>query len=349
MKRIYFKILIISILTAMFTFVFSSCEKWTETESIELNQPNIQEQNPEMYNIYLTNLRNYRLSNHKQVIVWYDNSVSVPVSRADHISALPDSIDMVVLTSPDNLSDSNMEDMSSAQTDKGMKFLYTIDYDATKASYDQAVMDGKEPANAEDEDPFMTYLVKYIENQMNIVTKYPYDGIIISYKGKSPLGLNYNQLIEMQKYQDTLINAVSNWKKNNVDKLLLFRGFPDNLIDKTILSDCKYIIIDGSDKSTQSSDELIFQARRSSIEGVPTDRFIFEVSTSSLEVDDEITGYFSDNVAITEMANAIYKNDDDMVKAGLGIYNVKNDYYHPYQDYQYTRKALNIMNPTPKK
>ncbi|MFA6676708.1 MAG: glycoside hydrolase family 18 [Bacteroidales bacterium] len=349
MKKIYFKILTISILAVMLTSVFSSCDKWTETESIDLNQPNIQEQNPEMYNTYLANLRDYRLSDHKQVLVWYDNSVEVPVSRADHISALPDSIDMVVLTSPDNLSDYNLEDMSIAQTDKGMKFLYAIDYDATKASYDQAVMDGIEPANAEDEDPFMTYLVKYVDNQMSIFTKYSYDGLIMSYKGKSPLGLNYNQLTEIQKYQDVLLNALSNWKSNNADKMLLFRGYPDNLIDKSILSDCEYIIIDGSDNSTQSAEALIFQARRSSVEGVPTDRFIFEVSTFSLESDDNVTGYFSDDVAITEMANNIYTNEDDIVKAGLGISNVKNDYYHPYQDYQYTRKALNIMNPTPKK
>ena len=76
---------------------FVSCDDWTDVESIDIKQPNIEEQNPELYTKYLENLRQYKESEHKIVYVQFDNTHKGYQSRADHLTDLPDSIDIISL------------------------------------------------------------------------------------------------------------------------------------------------------------------------------------------------------------------------------------------------------------
>ena len=94
---------------------FVSCDDWTDVESIDIKQPNIEEQNPELYTKYLENLRQYKESEHKQVYAWFNNSEKSPFSLAHHLKSPPDSIDAVSLNYPDNLSDWEIKEISDIQ------------------------------------------------------------------------------------------------------------------------------------------------------------------------------------------------------------------------------------------
>ena len=70
-----------------------------------------------------------------------------------------------------------------------------------------------------------------------------FDGMITEYKGNNPIYMSAEQKAEAKKYQDIFFSAVLTWKTANADKLLTFQGYPENLIEQTILTNCKHIIL----------------------------------------------------------------------------------------------------------
>ena len=78
----------------------SACSEWTETESIVLEENGVNQQNPAAYAKYLENLANYKKSDHKVTYGWFDNSEKTPYTRGQHLADVPDSLDAVVLNTP---------------------------------------------------------------------------------------------------------------------------------------------------------------------------------------------------------------------------------------------------------
>lgn len=109
-KKLNFKFIFIVL---SLSIVFTSCSDWTETSSVDLIESNIETDNPELYAQYLSNLREYRNKEHKTVYVWFDNVKDMPKSRGEQISAIPDSVDIVNLVNPDDLSSWVISDMES--------------------------------------------------------------------------------------------------------------------------------------------------------------------------------------------------------------------------------------------
>ena len=158
----------------------------TDVEAVKVVSPNIEQQNPQLYAQYLTNLRAYKNSDHQVVITYFDNSAKVSTNQSQRISALPDSIDYVCLSAPQNLSDLEKKEMKEAQTKKGTKFMYSIDFDAIKLVYDTrkadfyAVPDNKKK-------PYMelnTFLVDSVQTALSYYDKNVFDAIVFAYNGK---------------------------------------------------------------------------------------------------------------------------------------------------------------------
>ena len=76
--------------------LMASCSDWTETESVTIKYPDLKTDAPELYEQYMQSLREYRGSDHKVVIAKFDNKLTAPSGQAEHINALPDSIDYVM-------------------------------------------------------------------------------------------------------------------------------------------------------------------------------------------------------------------------------------------------------------
>ena len=63
------KKILLSVLFLSFIGVFTSCDDWTNPESMSIETPDIQAGNNASYQLYLENLRNYKKSYHKTDIL----------------------------------------------------------------------------------------------------------------------------------------------------------------------------------------------------------------------------------------------------------------------------------------
>lgn len=326
---------------------FSSCNDWTETESLTIVDPNIKEQNPELYARYLEDLRNYKNSHHKIVYAWFDNSRKSPSSRGHHINDLPDSIDVVVMMYPDSLIDRELDEINTVRQDKGTKFIFTLSYDAIKSNYEAMVkaIEESESETTEETKDFISYLVDTLQYTLKLVDKYNYDGIAVGYNGKSTIHMTDKEKEEYVSNEKAYIGIVSIWINSHKDKVVVFEGKPQNLVDKTILSLCKHIIIPTSTLTNGSA--INYNIQLANVNGVPSDRFIITAATASINVTDTKTGYWTDGTrALTSSATWAAATYSDFTIAGLGILNINNDYFNIIYTYEYSKKAIDILNPS---
>lgn len=332
---------------------FTACSDWTEVESVAINEADIAKQNPALYAGYLQNLRNYKESGHKVMITWFNNSNKVPLSRADHTDVLPDSIDIVSLLHPANPAQFELDEMEKVRSEKGTKFVYDMNFEAIKLVYETMVADMEAGMEAEASKPeipaFVDFLVDTVNQILPLARKYGYDGIIVGYRGKNILYMDEAEKQLYTAYEKAFIGIAEDWHERNKDKMILFEGYPQNLLDKSILEKSRYIIIPSTDAG--NSAKLTYNTMAANVEGVPSDRYIVSVETVSLDKEDVKTGYWADGVtrAVTGASRWVMQSHDGYSVAGLGIKNVNNDYFNVARIYSYTRDAISMMNPSPKK
>ncbi len=345
-KKLTFKLLIAVFSLAM---VVTSCDDWTDTESINLIESDIEKDNPELYAKYLASLRNYRNSDHKVTYVWFDNTKEMPKSRGEQIKALPDSIDVVNLTNPDELSSWVISDMESARKDKGMKFVFTVSYPDLEKEYEQYLLQEPKAAEAE-EDAFLAYAADFVDRNLALVNKYGYDGISVLFYGMKTSHLSEAAKNAYLAREAAFMSKVNSWVENNPNKLFIFEGYPQNLTDKSVLQKSKFIVI--RTETLKYATGLTHQVLLSIEDGVPTDRFVVTVSAKSLDPSDDKTGYYTNanNELVSSMpiaAEWVDSRESAFTKAGLGILNAQNDYYNLSNSYQNIRHAISTMNPSP--
>lgn len=331
-------ILLLSIITGVFSF--TSCSDWNDDESVDINLP----ANP-AYAKYLENLRAYKNSDHKSVYAWFDNSEKAPSSRGQHMSDVPDSVDVVVLMYPDLLAEFEIKDMQTLQNDKGTKVLYTVSYDVIKKAYDQMVKDETEKDENYVAPEFLTYLPEKVQDLLSLSVNYNYDGIIVGYQGQSTVYMTAEEKAAYIANQEAFLNQISTWYNSNKGKILVYEGSPQFLENKLLLASCKHIIL--NTMSVISADALSVKISEAMVADVPADRFIVKASTTSLDTSDKKTGYYGDDRALIEAAYWVTNTENGYDKAGLGIYNIQNDYYNITKVYQYAKESINIMNPAP--
>ena len=322
-------------LAAFSVLALSAC---SDMESINLEEQGIDEQYPEQYAKYLNNLREYKNSGHKIVYGWFDNSEKVPFSRGQHISDVPDSLDAVIVMTPE-LEAFELEDIASVH-EKGTKVLYSISYDNILKEYTDKVKEGTETGE------FPAYLSAELDRLIALET--PFDGIVAEYCGKNPIYMSEADKTAAKVNQDAFFGVITKWKDANKGKRLVFKGYPANLIGQSVLSSCEHIILITNDVTDAA--QLGIEALQALIaEGVPSDRFIVSASTVSLDATDKNTGYYNSLRALSEAAYWVTEPSAEFTKAGMAIENMQNDYYNATNTYQYVREAINIMNPAPKK
>lgn len=135
---------LIVICLVIFSAFFVSCSDWTDTKVTDTQKPNLETQNPKAYAEYLENLRNYKAGDHKIVYATFDNNPDEKASRAYNIASIPDSVDIVSLIHPYDLSQANVDEMEDVQEDKATKFLLNINFDAISYEHQQMMADYEE-------------------------------------------------------------------------------------------------------------------------------------------------------------------------------------------------------------
>ena len=237
-----------------------SCSDWTDPESINIHTPSMEEQNPELYAQYLESLNNFKATDHQVVIVSVNNVSTVTTSRSQHLTDMPDSLDYICLNNTMEVNQANISEMKEVRR-LGTKVLGLVDFDAIESTWKKILEE--EAANAvpnpesdetengeegeetvDDATRFIEYCKSEVAKQIAASNALDVDGIVVNYTG-----FDLNSLVEENEIaaetarQGAFFDAVANWKVANTNKDLLFKGSPQNVIGKNLLSDCKYIIV----------------------------------------------------------------------------------------------------------
>lgn len=340
------KINILSLLTVVFALFLSSCSDWTETESVAIVEPDIKKQNPELYGRYLDNLKAYKASDHKVLYAWFNNSEKVPFNRSQHVENLPDSIDVVVLTHPDNLTDSELSEINTLRNDKGTKFFFPFSYDAVKLKYDTMLKEWEEAGKVTPEPKgFAFFLTDTLQYTFKVADKYDYDGIVFRFNGKSLIHLDVKQKEEQTLLEDLFIGIIRAWMNNDKDKIVVFEGKPQNLLNKPFLQECRHIVLPMPVATNASN--IMYNVLSACEEGVPVDRFVITTETTSVDPADTKTGYWTDGTrSLISTATWAAASYNDFSIAGLAVYSVNNDYFNLQHVYGFTKAAIDILNPS---
>lgn len=101
--------------------LLTGCSDCTRPESIDFHYTTLEEKNPALYEAYYKSIREYRDSEHKIVIAKFDNKATAPEGKAEHINALPDSVDFIILQNASVVSETIKAEMQEVRELKGQK------------------------------------------------------------------------------------------------------------------------------------------------------------------------------------------------------------------------------------
>lgn len=314
----------------------SSCD-WTDPEPVDVKYDQISEADPDAYQKYLENLRAYRANGHKKAYAWFANKTSFS-SQAHRVSAVPDSIDVLVLTAPHAVSQAALDEINDKRSNTGMQMAYVIDYAAIRKAWDlKKELETPEAPVAE----WNTFLADSLSTAMGYFNNGGFDRLIASYDGKNMSMASDADKAAYQADQETFLNPFVAWKKSHNDKGFDFIGIPSNVLDASFFDNVGVIFLSESQKATNVN-ELDFLISRNSTAGVPTDRFAMIAALPVLDETQASVGFWGNTYSTWQVAR--WARVTDGVKA-MGMTNLADDYYHPTFIYPVCRQAIQILNP----
>ncbi len=313
----------------------------TDMESLDIKVTTPADRDPGQYAKYVDNLLGYKASDHKVTYAFFDNGIKAPFSQGQHITALPDSVDYVVMAEP-QLADFELSDIASVHA-KGTEVLFSVSYDDILAAYEDIVKEAEADSTMAAPEPFTDYLRRELDARISGTDGF--DGLLFRFTGKDPVFLEDEELEEYSAAQAVLLDAVTAWRSQGGAREIVFMGLPQNLVDRTVLSDCRHIILDGAKASDEAQLELMVS--KALVSGVPGDRFVIGVSTVSLSAADTDTGWWGSSRALDRVASWVTEEAADHLRAGIAVYEAQNDYYATSGSYTFLRRAIETMNPSP--
>lgn len=314
----------------------TSCDDWTETESLNITNNTIEQ--AEGYDAYLANLREYRNTNHKQVYAWYNIPSTGPTNQSQRLSAVPDSVDVIVLENPVQLSDFTKEEITKVRENKGMKVVYVVDFDAIKTVYTLR-------KEVQEVPEFTTFL----QDSLSVATSYAdannLDGIIFAYNGKDTGHLDAADLAEYQAQQSTFLTAASTWRAAHSALKFDFMGYPQNIASTDIINSFDYLFIRQGLNATDANSFAYYYALAAA-DGVPAARLGMVSTCVSADPTDLNTGVLSDG-SYSVLALATWAAANPV--AAVAVQNAQNDYFNSQFIYPVLRSAISTINPSVKK
>lgn len=322
------------------TVAVTSCSDWTDPEPVGVKFETAGDKDPDAYARYLENLRAYRNNGHKKFYAWFANQASFS-SQAHHVSAVPDSIDVLVLHKPSLVNQTLRSEMDKKRSDTGMKMAYTVDYAAIRASWTSK----KELATPENPAPeWGAFMADSLDVALSYADAVGFDRIIVAYDGKQTSGMTAAEKAEYEADQQAFLNPVRNWISGHKDKGFDFLGAPANLTDVAFLADAGVIFLSESAKATNMN-EYSFLVSRNTVSGMPSDRFAMMAALPVLDENQASVGYWGDKYSSWQMA--MWCNGAVVANAA-GVTNLADDYYDPHFSYKVCRGAIQLLNPAAK-
>lgn len=326
---------------------FASCD--TDVESVDINEPGIENQNSQLYQSYLENLRAYKQSDHKMALAWFDNSAKMPASQGQSIIAVPDSIDYLVLGDPADLNGRELYEANQIREQKGTKIAYEVSYTAIKNQYDADKQAFEENADNADKTftSFNNYLVDSVSARLEAFDRFGYDAIVMTFSAKLKTYMSETEKQEELALENDFLGIAKDWKARHADKDLILCGNPQYVSDADVLSAAKLIVIDCTSTTDQGS--AVYNLSKAAVDGVPTEKFVPMVNLYSADDTDTKTGYWGTQYAALDCARLVASENSGFKTAGLAMKNINADYYHANYTYPVVREAISIINPSVKK
>ena len=114
----------------------ASCSDWTTPESVSIDVPSIEEQEPGLYAEYLLRLKSFKADEHKLSLAFVENTAGVaPESQSLRLTAYPDSLDFICLAEAENLHKSYVKGISEVGR-KGTAVLYKVSYSVIESEWE---------------------------------------------------------------------------------------------------------------------------------------------------------------------------------------------------------------------
>ena len=290
-----------------------ACSDWTEPETVDLSVRDAKEQNPELWARYMEVLRAYKQSKHFLTYTRFSNGAEKPLSEGDFLRSLPDSLDIVSLGNSGNITAYDREDIPLLR-EKSTRVLYLVDY----AARDTVLTDAAK-------------LGAWLDKAVATAAELNLDGFAFT---GTPLYAGTEAALAARKEAARLI--VSRLSAASQGKLLVFEGDPA-FVEAAGLEKLSYVVLN-TEKVANITD-LKLKVAGVLASGVTKEKLLLSAGIGSQIADEanvkrDAVPHLTDRVASLGPL------------AGLAICAIGDDYYNAKMNYETTRTAIQLMNPS---
>jgi len=288
---------------------FASCAEWTETKSLDIETSRPWDREPELWEAYKANIRDYKSRDHSLIYMRFKNSPENAVSEKAYMRCLPDSIDIVSLTNADNFSQFDAEDMVWMRS-VGTKVLYQIDFAGrTEELSDEAK------------------LTACLDKAIASVKKNGLDGW--SFTGTPKSGDSQRAALS-RKIVEKLSAA------RTPGQLLVFEGHHAFIAGEDIEKIDLFVL---GTRTMENSYDLRNMVTDAEEYGIPKGKTLLAASAEGIYYDNSnkeipVLEAMADNTVIYGPM------------AGLALYDMESDYYHHEGNWLKVRSIIERLNPS---
>lgn len=309
----YISVLNMALLVLLTLALPTACSDWNDIEPVNIDPQHPKDQNPELWARYMESLRVYKQERpHYITYGSFNNGAEQSKNEGAYLRSLPDSLDIVTLANPENITSYDREDIPTLQ-EKSTRVLYLVDYAAKMTELTDA-----------------TALGSWLDKAVATANELHLDGF--AFNGL-PLYAGTDAEQAARKEAARLIVS----KLSAVNKMLVFEGDPA-FVNANDLDKLDYVVMNTA--GIESAVSLkIYVANVISTYALPKEKLLLAAKMGTKIVDEE-------NVkqdAVTDMIGRVVSLGP---LGGLAIYALGDDYYQTSMNYQSCRTAIQKMNPS---
>lgn len=320
----------LAVLTTML-FVFASCSEWTEPENLDFRHQTPEEIDPAAYEAYLSTIREYKKTEHNLMFVTMKGSADHPSSQNQHLMAMPDSADFVIVDIDDALNSTIVSEIPQLLQRKGTEALLFIDCARIHTAWglleDKRADEGKPAGTTEEAAKFFA---EQTQKQLDRCGEYGFHGVVASFVG--------NTATEYAKAShEAFISTIKTYCAANPALRVVFRGSARNVVDTDFLKTCSHIILVAGEEQKLTALVGRILGRNPANNNVIMELTVPTVAEPEQKGASLIAGA---SWVLSESENTTFK------ACGLSAGNAYDDYFNKNYPFCNVRKAISIMNPS---
>lgn len=291
----------------------TACSDWNDIEPVNIDPQHPKDQNPELWERYMESLRVYKQERpHYITYGSFDNGAEQAKNEGAFLRSLPDSLDIVTLANPENITSYDREDIPAVQ-EKSTRVLYLVDYAAKMTELTDAAALG-------------TWLDKVVAT----VNELHLDGF--AFNGLPLYGGTDAEQAARKEAARLIVSKLS-----AVNKTLVFEGDPA-FVNADDMDKLDYIVM-GTAGIESAMSLKIYVSNVINTYALPKEKLLLAAKMGAKIVDEE-------NVKQDAVTNMIGRVIPLGPLGGLAIYALGDDYYQTSMNYQSCRTAIQMMNPS---